>query len=74
MDFIDIKQDYNPWAATSIFDFMFFCCPECDCKSPNKQDFVNHTLNYHSWVSLNLYYWYLAKEYQCSRKKIQPAI
>ena len=54
MDFIDIKQDYNPWAATSIFDFMFFCCPECDCKSPNKQDFVNHTVNYHSWVSWNL--------------------
>jgi len=50
MDFIDIKQDYNPWAATSIFDFMFFCCPECDCKSPNKQDFVNHTVNYHSWA------------------------
>ena len=62
MDFIDIKQDYNPWAATSIFDFMFFCCPECDCKSQNKQDFVNHTVNYHSWVSWNLRYWYLAKE------------
>ena len=54
MDPLDFKQDYNPWAATSIFDFMFFCCPECDCKSHNKQEFVDHTFNYHSWVSFNL--------------------
>ena len=55
MDFINIKEDYNPWAATSIFDFMYFCCPECDNKSQNKQDFIDHTINYHSWVSWNLY-------------------
>ena len=53
MDPIDFKVD-NPWASTSIFDFMFFCCPECDCKSHNKQEFVDHTFNYHSWVSWNL--------------------
>ena len=50
MDFIDIKEDCNPWAATSILDFSYFCCPECDSKSQNKQDFVDHTVNYHSWA------------------------
>ena len=54
MDPIDFKVDYNPWEAASIYEFRYFCCPECDCKSHNKQEFVDHTFNYHSWVSCNL--------------------
>ena len=54
MDSVDFKVDYNPWEATSIYEFRYFCCPECDCKSHNKQEFVDHTFNYHSWVSWNL--------------------
>ena len=54
MDPIDFKVDYNPWEAASIYEFRYFCCPECDCKSHNKQEFVDHTFNYHSWVSWNL--------------------
>ena len=40
----------NPWMASSIFEFQFFCCPECDEKSQDKQDFVNHA-TYHTGVS-----------------------
>ena len=40
----------NPWMASSIFEFQFFCCPECDEKSQDKQDFVNHATN-HTGVS-----------------------
>ena len=54
MDPIDFKVDYNPWEAASIYEFRYFCCPECDSKSHNKQEFVDHTFNYHSWVSSNL--------------------
>jgi len=50
MDPIDFKVDYNPWEAASIYEFRYFCCPECDCKSHNKQEFVDHTYNYHSWA------------------------
>ena len=49
-----LEDILNPWNASSIFDFCYFCCPECDDKSKNKQDFVNHALAYHSEVSLNL--------------------
>ena len=46
----------NPWDVASIYDFYYFCCPECDSKSQNKQDFVNHASNIHPWVSLKLFY------------------
>ena len=41
----------NPWKASSIFEFQYFCCPECDCKSHTKQAFVDHASTYHTWVS-----------------------
>ena len=44
-----IKNDQ--WIAISIFDFYFFCCPECDAKTKDKQKFVNHVSTYHSAVS-----------------------
>ena len=46
-----LKEDYNPWAVSSIWDFNYFCCPECDCKSQSKQDFVDHVSAFHTWVS-----------------------
>ena len=60
----DIKPDENPWEVSSIFDFSFFCCPECDTKSQNKQDFINHTFTYHLWVSvvLDLHFYSLPRE------------
>ena len=51
MDAIAIKQDFNPWDVSSIFDFNFFCCPECEIKSQSKQDFVDHISSFHTWVS-----------------------
>ena len=38
----------NPWNVPSIQDFLFFCCPECDCKLKNSQDFINHALLSHA--------------------------
>ena len=43
-------EDSNPWSASSIFDFCYFFCPECDNKSKSKQDFVGHASNYHIGV------------------------
>ena len=47
------RQEFNPWDVVSIFDFTYYlyCCPECDWKEPSKQEFVNHALTYHPWVS-----------------------
>ena len=41
-------ENSNPWSASSIYDFYYFCCPECDEKSRSKQDFINHASTYHS--------------------------
>ena len=48
-----VKQA-NPWDVSSIFEFNYFCCPECDCKIQIKQDFINHASYNHPWVSLEI--------------------
>ena len=48
---LDIVKEDNPWEVSSLFDFNYFCCPECDNKSQNRQDFINHASNNHPWVS-----------------------
>jgi hypothetical protein len=50
--FLEEEQHYvshnNPWSVNSIYDFSYFCCPECeDSKYELKQDFVNHALSAH---------------------------
>ena len=37
----------NPWNVSSINHFIFFCCPECDIKVKDSQDFINHALEIH---------------------------
>ena len=32
----------HPWDLSSLYDFQFFCCPECDYKAQERQYFVNH--------------------------------
>jgi hypothetical protein len=32
----------NPWAVSSLFEFSYFTCPECEVKSQRKQDFIDH--------------------------------
>ena len=50
----EVKQA-NPWDVASIFEFNYFCCPECDCKLQLKQDFINHASFHHPWVSWRFY-------------------
>ena len=54
----NIKQErWNPWDISSIFEFNYFCCPECDFstrsdfKTESIQEFINHALSHHPWVS-----------------------
>ena len=52
MESFSIVKQKNPWNAHSIFEFSYFCCPECDSKLPVKQDFIDHASINHPWVSL----------------------
>lgn len=44
---MDLSILTNPWTVESIYEFSFFCCPECDTKCSNKQEFVNHAFQTH---------------------------
>ena len=57
----NIKQErWNPWDVSSIFEFNYFCCPECDFKiqsdehTETKQEFVDHASSNHPWVSFSV--------------------
>ena len=45
----------NPWDVCSLFEFNYFCCPECKFKTrsysieQSAQDFVNHASHNHPW-------------------------
>ena len=50
----EIDRMANPWSCQSLYDYLYFCCPECQQKCQIKQDFVNHAINDHP-VSLNFF-------------------
>ena len=37
----------NPWAVSNLEEFLFFCCPECDFKKKNIDEFLNHAISIH---------------------------
>ena len=38
----------NPWNLESIEDLLFYCCPECNMKSKDSQELMNHALQSHA--------------------------
>ena len=46
----DPDEKFNPWIVANLDEFLFFCCPECDTKSPTRAMFVNHALIAHPKV------------------------
>ena len=50
----EIDKLASPWSCQSLYDYLYFCCPECHQKCQIKQDFVNHAINDHP-VSLNFF-------------------
>ena len=54
------KEPKSPWDVSSMYDFNFFCCPECDFKMKSDygmndmQEFVDHASVCHPSVSQTL--------------------
>jgi len=44
----DTNNEKNPWAVASIYDFNYFCCPDCDHRTQDKQQFVVHAAFFHA--------------------------
>ena len=46
--FIKTDEDnINPWDVTSLYQFQYYCCPQCVFQAGTKQDFVNHVHDFH---------------------------
>ena len=45
------EEKFNPWDVSTIEDFLFYCCPECEDKSTSMNNFVHHALSKHPVVS-----------------------
>ena len=50
---IDIKMT-NPWSCRSLYDFSYFCCPECETRWRDRQEFVTHAFNHHPQSMMHL--------------------
>lgn len=46
------KELSNPWDVTSLNKFIYYCCPECDHKSKDCDNFVEHAIFEHKQVHL----------------------
>ena len=40
--------DQNPWEVKNIEAFSFYCCPECDFKSKDRDRFKRHAIESHT--------------------------
>ena len=43
-------DEFNPWNVTSVEEFLFYNCPECDMKHTSRDVFINHALLEHPKV------------------------
>ena len=41
------SSENNPWHMTSISDFLFYCCVECNFKDKNEENFILHAKAHH---------------------------
>ena len=40
-------ENFIPWNVSSLEEFLFYFCPECDVRIHSKEKFVSHALNQH---------------------------
>ena len=46
------NDDNNSWCVSTIEEFLYYCCPDCDVKIRDQETFVRHALSAHP-VSAN---------------------
>ena len=40
-------MDFNPWAVENVEVFHYYCCPECEQRYQNRQEFEKHAVIHH---------------------------
>ena len=46
-DVITEQKNTNPWHMTSISDFLYYCCAECNFKDKIEKNFIGHATSEH---------------------------
>ena len=46
-ELMESEEKHNPWDVSNLEEFLYYSCPECDCKNKDKEDFVNHAVISH---------------------------
>ena len=46
-DVITEQKNTNPWHMTSITDFLYYCCAECNFKDKIEENFIGHATSEH---------------------------
>ena len=41
------SDDNNQWNVSSVDEFLQYCCPDCDVKEKEKEEFIRHALSQH---------------------------
>ena len=41
------NDDNNSWCVSTIEEFLYYCCPDCDVKIRDQETFVRHALSAH---------------------------
>ena len=44
---MSVNISSNPWHVSSLQDFQYFCCPECDSRLKDTQTFIDHAVLLH---------------------------
>ena len=43
----ETKMENNPWDVTTVDEFLFYNCPECDVKAKDANTFMSHAIEKH---------------------------
>ena len=53
---MEFESKPNPWHVPNLEEFLYYCCPECDIKTKEHQEFYEHAIQVHELAkeALNL--------------------
>ena len=51
----ETQQFVNPWEVPSLDEFLFYCCPECDLRTKERDELYNHAVQRHNHAKVLLH-------------------
>ena len=60
-----VTEDFkiSPWDVTSVEDFLYYCCPECNDRNQSRDDFLQHAMINHPKANEYLVHFVVKEEF-----------